>query len=145
MARPRVRRLELQALCHATEAPEKVREALLNLLPEELRGRANVEETIMKGHYGNPIRLLRIILAENDAERTLKWLFSKMSRDDLRLLELSLERRMDKGGHLYLRLDKQDAYMGRVRITGGGDVVRLAASIRGKPIEAIRRLASIEQ
>ena len=139
MPRARVRSIELQAICHATESPEKVRQALLNLLPPGLRGRVSIEESQAKGHHGNPITLMRAVLRGRDAEEALSWLLGRLSRDDLRLLELSMEQRIDRGGHLYLRLDKQEAYLGRVAMSSGGDVIRLVASIRGRNVEEVIR------
>ena len=139
MPRARVRSLELQAICHATESPEKVRQALLNLLPPGLRSKVGIEENQAKGHHGNPITLMRTVLSGRDAEEAFTWLLGRLSRDDMRLLELSMEQRVDKGGHLYLRLDKQEAYRGRVAMGSGGDVIRLVASIRGRNVEEVIR------
>ncbi|MDK2384485.1 MAG: RNA-binding domain-containing protein, partial [Candidatus Korarchaeota archaeon] len=84
----------------------------LNAVPPGLRDKVRIEETLSRGHHGNPIRMLRVSLQGREAEEALRWILGGLSESDLRLLELSLASRMDRGGHLYLRLDKQDAYLG---------------------------------
>jgi RNA binding exosome subunit len=144
LPRTRVRSIELQAICHATESPEKVLQALLNLVPPDIRGKIRVEESVAKGHHGNPIRIISASLKGEEAEDTAKWIFGRLSESDLRLLELSLDRRIDRSGHLYLRIDKQEAYLGRMMVGSGGDVIRVVISVRGgRPKEVVRSLAGV--
>ncbi|NOZ88397.1 MAG: hypothetical protein GXO15_00540, partial [Crenarchaeota archaeon] len=51
-----------------------------------------------------------------------------------RILRSLLEQRYDeKAGRFYLRVDKQEAFLGRVRFSDGDDVVHIVVNLRGTP------------
>jgi len=141
----RVLRVELAVHAHATEDPGRVRAALLNLLPEELRGRVRVEESVVEGHYSNPIRRMVARLEGGDAEAFLRYLASRLGGQERRVLRFMLESRYDeKSGRFYLRLGKQDAYLGEVRFVDGDDVVHVVIVLRGSP-RLDRALGALEE
>ncbi len=134
MAMLRIVRVDLTAHAHATEDVNRVRRALLNLLPSELRGKANVSIESLTGHYSNPITRLSLSVVGDDAEKVLHNILSSLSRGDKYALLASLESRYDeRSGRLYIRLGKQEAYLGRVRLAEGDDVVRLVVVFQGTP------------
>jgi len=45
------------------------------------------------------------------------------------MLERTLKLRLDSSGHLYLRLDKQRAYLGEIRVYDGDDVIRVRVKL----------------
>jgi RNA binding exosome subunit len=147
----RVLRVELAAHAHATEDVGKVREAIMRLIPEEIRGRARVEEARVEGHYSNPITRIVVRLEGRDAEEFLRGLASRLGEQDRRILRFLLESRYDeKAGRFYLRLGKQDAYLGEVRFVDGDDVVHLVIVLRGSPrldraLRALEELGLVEQ
>lgn len=127
--RVRVVEVELSTNCHATEEPEKVATALRNLLPPQLRSGASIEEQVLTGYYGNPIRRMRIRVRGRDAEEVLRHILRSMDDTDREVLFSTLESRFDpRGSRLYLRVGKQDAYLGRIRLYDGSDAVRVVAS-----------------
>ncbi len=134
-------RLELAAHAHATEDEGRVRRALLNLVPPELRGRAELERVVVEGHYSNPIVRLTLRLEGEDAVAALRHLASALDEYEKRLLDATLESRYDgREGRLYVRLSKQEAYLGRVRIFEGDDVVRMVVVFQGAPgVDEVRR------
>ncbi len=135
MARlPLVRSLELAVHAHATEDESKVLGALLNLLPEDVRGRVEARRSVLEGHHGNPIVRLELVLQGEDAEKAVRYIASRMDEADRRLLDASFEARYDeRSGRLFLRFSKQDAYLGRLRLMDGDDVVRVVVGFRGSP------------
>jgi len=132
LTRPLVRRVTVETTQHATEDPGKVLEALLNVLPEELRNSVRPIVQTVKGHYGNPITRLRVELKGEEAEKVARHLFSALGEGDHRILQLTLDQRLDRTGNLYLRLDKQKALRGRLVLYDGDDVIRVVIGLRGR-------------
>lgn len=131
--RSRVSRVELETFCHATEDESKVIAALLNLVPEEVRKRAErrVRISSLRGHYGNPIKVIRLSISKpSDAERILAHILTSMSSDDLRYVLDTLEERVDLP-HVYLRIDKQSAYLSAPRPLAGDDVIKVKVTVEG--------------
>ncbi len=127
-----VRLLRISVFKHATEDLSKVRQALLNILPQTLRGSKILAEEVVKGHHGNEIRIFRLELHGDEALKTLIHIICSLDESDRRLLKLSVGDRVgDVKSHLYLRLGKQEAYVGRLTIRDGSDVVRVSATVEG--------------
>ncbi len=123
---------ELSAFCHATEDLEKVKAALMNVIPEEMRSELEGAFSIsmLEGHYGNPIFVLKVKMDKPEqAETLLKRLLASLPPSDLMMLERTLKLRLDSSGHLYLRLDKQRAYLGEIRVYDGDDVIRVRVKL----------------
>ena len=126
--------IEISSIAHATEDPEKVLIAILNILPEDLRGfiRERIEYTDTYGHYKDPIRIYRIKIENNDAEKILSYILNRLSSSEKEILLLSLEDRYDPSTRkLFIRLSKQDAYKGEVSIGFDDDIIRIAVGISG--------------
>ena len=140
----RVERLTLSTSAHSTEDEGKVEEALLNVLPSELRRSAQVEKTRVVGHYGNPIVIMRLELKGDEAHRAFRHIVSSLDDLDKRLILSTLDLRLDEGGRLYLRLSKQDAYLGRLMLYEGDDIIKLVVKLRRglKDLEDVRRALS---
>ena len=123
-------RLEVQVHVHATEDEEKVKEAVRKLLGlEEL----NFTELRARGHHGNPIVTLTATIRGKEAERAVRNLFSKMDDFEFELLKRELGIRSEKS-KLYLRFDKQKAYLGKVEVSSGSDVIRLVIAFKGRKV-----------
>lgn len=84
------------------------------------------EVTSAQGHYGNPITIVRAVIGRSSGcpDRVASRLISMLGELDRRLLMLTAGDRME-GDRFYLRLNKQAAYLGSMRLDDGGDVVRL--------------------
>ena len=111
-----VREVEVSAFSHATEDEDKVERAMRNLLPEESQEIWLTRRTL-KGHHGDPITIVTGKVRTNKgATEVLRRVVQELSSlDQQRLLDES-EERLDDGGNLYIRLDKQKAYLGKVRL-----------------------------
>ena len=98
-------------------------------MPPEMRSSVSIEEHVAKGYYGNPIRRMRIRVRGREAEDVLRHILGSMEEVDREVLFSTLESRFDpRGSRLYLRVSKQDAYLGKVRLYDGSDAVRVVAS-----------------
>ncbi len=140
---PRIRSVELAVHAHATEDEERVMRALARLVPEDVLKRARVAKTVLEGHHGNPITRITIVIEGEDAEKTVAHIASLLDEAEKRVLDVNFESRYDeKSGRLFLRFSKQEAYLGRVRLMDGDDVVRVVIGFRGSPdIRKARRIA----
>ncbi len=111
-----VREVEVSAFSHATEDEDKVEKAMKNLLPEENRDLWLTRKTL-KGYHGDPITIVTgKIRTKKGATGVLRRVVQELSSLDQQRLLDELEERLDEGGNLYIRLDKQNAYLGKVRL-----------------------------
>ena len=111
-----VREVEVSTFSHATEDEDKVENAIKNLLPEENRGLWITRKTL-KGYHGDPITIVTgKIRTKKGATGVLRRVVQEFSSLDQQRLLDELEERLDEGGNLYIRLDKQNAYLGKVRL-----------------------------
>ncbi|MCX8204125.1 MAG: hypothetical protein N3H31_00445 [Candidatus Nezhaarchaeota archaeon] len=120
----------LEAFAHATEDLEKVTQALLNLVPPELRDAERVSYEEVKGHYDNPIIILRLKLQGGEVLALLKFLAENMSDGDKIALGSTLDLRLDEEGYLHMRFDKASAFNGEVRLAHRGEAVKVKAHLR---------------
>ena len=111
-SKPPIAYIDIRVFAHATEDPEKVQTAVLNLLPEELAKTIIFQKTTLTGHYGNPITLF--VAKLTDKKLLLGVLqkiglgLSSLDKEELcQTLKLHLEK-----GNFYLRFDKQTSFSG---------------------------------
>ncbi len=111
-----VREVEISTFSHATEDEERVENAITNLLPEENRDLWLTRKTL-KGYHGDPITIVTgKIRTKKGATGVLQRVVQELSSLDQQRILDELEERLDEGGNLYIRLDKQKAYLGKVRL-----------------------------
>jgi RNA binding exosome subunit len=125
----RVLGVTARVLCHATEDEKKVLRALENVLGSIERGRLKREQLV--GHYGDPIILLTLELSDEErAKAVLEKL--KKGLSVVEKLTLVSEAFEEKGqeGILYVRLDKQSAYLGNLKLSER-DSIKLEFRIAG--------------
>jgi len=126
--------VELSAFSHSTELEERVREALLNAVPAELRSKLSqrVSAQRVEGYYGNVVTVLRVSASSSAGLEVLRYILCSMGRTDLELLLATASSRVEeRRARLHLRLSKQELYLGRVRLYEGSDVVKVVASFEG--------------
>ena len=119
-----------RAFCQATEDEVKVRQALLFASGGKEEG---VERTKCEGYHGNPIIILDVCL---DSLRSIRSFFLRISSDGREMLMNELENRVDDDCTFYFRLDKQEAYLGRLVLGEAGDendVIAVHGKIRSYP------------
>ena len=125
----RVLGVTARVICHATEDEKKVLKALENVLGSIEGGRLKREQ--LTGHYGDPIILLTLELSDEDrAKAVLEKLKKGLSA--LEKLTLVSEAFEEKGqeGILYVRLDKQSAYLGSLKLSNR-DSIKLELRVAG--------------
>jgi len=108
--------IDIRVFAHATEELEKILNAVRIIIPEELVDTITFKKTSLTGHHGNPITLLEARVKEkNAAQAVFKKLASSLSPLDKELLRNEIRQHLD-GGNLYIRLDKQSAYLNEVKL-----------------------------
>ncbi len=117
--------LHARAFCHATEDLERVRLAMANVL-------GDVETRISRtaGIHGNPITVLKTVI--NDHESIMNFV-KQLTEEDLEELLRSLDSRIDDDCNLFIRIDKQEAYQGRVRLARGDDMISIRVRVIAFP------------
>jgi RNA-binding protein len=119
--------LQVEVFAHATEDPAKVKHAISNIIPNL---DAELQEENLRGHYDNPILLLRLRVEDEDqVERVVSLLGDKIELEQKKTLAMQLGQHLDERGWLYLRLDKQELYRGRIVFSDGDDVVKVRLSL----------------
>ncbi|WP_174589845.1 RNA-binding domain-containing protein [Methanocella conradii] len=114
---------------HATEDVSRVRQALANVLPPD----TPIEEEETKGYFDNPITVLTARLEKKAAEGYVKFLKSRLFQADLKELVKELPERVTDDCDFYLKLSKQDAYLGDVRLTYAEDAIAIRAKVAAYP------------
>lgn len=108
--------VDLRVFAHATEDLDKVTSAVRNVLPTELGETVVFSKSVLSGHHGNPIILLETKIKDKKAaQAVLEKLAQDLRSSDKELLKSEIERHLEKG-NLYMRLDKQSAYMKKLRL-----------------------------
>lgn len=108
--------IDIRVFAHATEDTEKVLSAVRNTLPTELVDKIVFKKTSLTGYYRNPIMFFETKIKERDAVKTVfEKLASGLSSLDKELLNNEIKQHLDKG-NLYIRLDKQSAYLNELKL-----------------------------
>ncbi len=129
-------RITFRAFIAATEAEEKVYKALSIFVPLD-----SIVATSAKGHFGNDIKILEAPLKKRDGLIFFRILREQLPREDLLKLRREISSRVDDSCHFHLRLDKQAAYKGLIRLTDSKDAIDVTATIATYPAdreEAVR-------
>ncbi len=123
---------------YATENPEKVRRAL-----EFVAGAEGIKEVRERGYHGNEIVIMeKEIRRKREVRDFWKRLKEAGVVDEIifRLDEL-----MDESGNLYLRFDKQEAYLGRFTLSWKGDVIAVRAKVNSYPMKKEKAIENFKK
>lgn len=116
--------VDLRVFAHATEDPERVLTAVRNVLPPESIGSVVFKRSSLVGHHGNPIVLFEARIKDR---RLVQAVFAKLCSGlglmDKHVLADEISTHLERG-NLYLRLDKQSAFLGELRL-GSVDAIHV--------------------
>ena len=135
-AKPPIAYIDIRVFTHATEDPAKVQIAVRNIFPTELAETLVFEKTSCTGHHGNPITLFTSKLTDKKllpaAIEKIGVSLSTLDKEELgRNIKLHLEK-----SNLYLRFDKQSAFLGSTRFTQN-DPIHLKIHFKNKTSQEI--------
>jgi RNA-binding protein len=136
-SKPPIGYIEIRVSAHATEDPQKVQKAIRNLLPAELAETLVFEQENLTGHHGNPIILFTATLTDKKTlPEALEKIGSNLNSLDKEALRENIKLHLEKR-NLYLRFDKQSAYLGTIRFAQN-DPVHLKIHFKNKtPTEIV--------
>ena len=127
-------RIEARAYSRVTEIPERVESAILNIFPKDVRDRIRIERTVTEGHARNTITVISGFLNhKRSCEDTLTTLLSTLTQNERKELTRNLSQRLDDKCIFFLRIDKQAAYLERMKLATGLDVISIRIHIRQYP------------
>jgi RNA-binding protein len=116
-SKPPIAYIDIRVFAHATEEPVKVQTAVINLFPTDLAENLIFQKTDLTGHHGNPIILFTAKLTD---KKMLPEALKKIGKDlgvlDKEELNQDIKLHLEKG-NLYLRFDKQSAFMGLLKFS----------------------------
>ena len=119
-----IHNLSYRAFVYGTESEDKVREAIFTLLPG-----AQAEKEITEGYYKNQVVILS---GKITRKREIKGFLEKLQSlkpSCKKKISNQLEKRMDERGNLFLRFDKQSAYLGDLMLVEHGDAIHIKLKI----------------
>ena len=117
--------LAFRTLVHATESEDKVMLAMRNVTDID-----ELSRTEARGHHGNPIVILECEIKKN---REIDGFFKKMDPGAIEEMIRSIDQRVDQECHIYFRLDKQEAYHGRIVLAEHDDFIQVRGTIESYP------------
>ena len=123
--------VEVRVFVHATEDEDKVQTAIATILPPELVDEISFKKTKLSGYHGNIILLLETRIQRKPLVHAVFLRLTRhLSPSDKEDLTDEIEHHLDKGA-LYLRLDKQAAYLHHFKIHPS-DAIRLKLHFKQK-------------
>ncbi len=127
MPKPPFVSLRSRCFCQATEDEERVRKALFSIV-----GELAVQREVTQGYHGNPLTILRV-----SATRKRDILpISKFLWEGRKELLTNVEERLDDTRYFHVRLSKQAAFDGEMRMVGRtcpGGVVDISLKVEAYP------------
>jgi RNA binding exosome subunit len=119
---------KISAIVHATEDVDRVLQALSRVFPQgSLPSKAETRR--FNGHYGNEIRIVDLSIRGATARSFLKYLWKNLASFDRALILDTLDKHLDPSGGLHLRLDKEEAFRGILRMKDQ-DPIKIHLSFR---------------
>ncbi|USZ72826.1 RNA-binding protein [Natronosalvus halobius] len=127
--------VDLRTFCYATEDDKRVEAALRRFLPEEFE----IERVESEGHYGDRILVLSARVENADDVRHVLAQLTDLETFDRLLAEL--DDRVTDNCELFLRLDKQAAFGGDVRL---GEGITFRAKVEAYPAKKPQAVENAE-
>ena len=131
--------VDIRVFAHATEDLDKVIEAVKHVIPSDQMEEVVFSRKYVRGHYGNPITLFEAKIKKKETIKALiDNLSSRFSEVDKETLSKEIPLHLEKGS-LYIRLDKQAALQGRLKLCAS-DPIRIRIRFRKTKIEDIVKI-----
>jgi len=128
--------VDIRFCAHATEDLDKVMEAVHNILPSEHMEDISFRRSNLEGHYGNPITFFETRIKDKETVRALvENLSSNLSFLDKEELGRTIKRYVEKGS-LYIRLNKQAALKGKIKLVTS-DPIHIRIRFKKSKIEDV--------
>jgi RNA binding exosome subunit len=129
--------MHFRAFCHATEDEANVVQAM-----KFASGAEEITREVTEGYHGNPIVILEVFIKEKRRSRDF---FARLEEDEIKEIIASLGKRMDEDCNLYLRLDKQEAYSDKLKMTTSDDAIAVRAKVESYPKKLETAMKSVTE
>lgn len=132
--------VDVRFCAHATEDVEKVMKAVQTVLPiDSEEDQIVFNKNTVEGHYGNPITFFDArIKNKNVIKAVVENLAANLGSFDKAELNRTLDRCFEKGS-LFLRLDKQAAFQGKIKLVYS-DPIRVRIRFRQSKLESVTQV-----
>ena len=128
--------VDVRFCAHATEDLDKVMEAVQNILPSDHIEDISFKRSNLEGHYGNPITFFETRIKDKETVRALvENLSANLNMLDKDELGREINRCVEKGS-IYIRLDKQAALQGKIKLVTS-DPIRIRIRFQKSKIEDV--------
>ncbi|NHJ46289.1 MAG: hypothetical protein FK733_00740 [Asgard group archaeon] len=122
----KVKEITFSCSAHSTEDIEKVKQAILNLIPNELRSKVEITDLELLGHAGNIIHLLELLVKSNrNVKASLQYLSEIIADLDKEFLFEEIEDRIDEENCVYMRFNKQEAFNERIVLDDKDNTIKV--------------------
>jgi RNA-binding protein len=119
--------LSLEAFCHSTEDLDKVKEAMLNLLPPGQEPEFKTES--LEGSFGNEIiKVSAGFKKQQDIKSVVSFITERLGP----LKGFDVDSHVSDEGFFWIRFDKQEAFEGKIT-RGGKDTIQLKGKVAAFP------------
>jgi len=134
-------RLTLEAFCHATEDPKKVKEALLSFVPFDVTEKDTSQDKL-EGSFGNDIIVYRISFDKQpEINKTIDFVKSSISQEQME--NFYVDEHVTDDDNFWVRFDKQAAVGGKVSL-GGKDTIQLKGKVAAFPAKREKAVQMME-
>lgn len=123
-----IHNISYRVFVYGTENEEKVREAVKTLFPNS---HPQVEAT--EGYFKNPVLILRDKIGKKRETKDFIKILQNLDSSTKKRILNELDIKMDEKGNLFLRFDKQRAYLGDLKIIEHGDAIHVKIKIAAYP------------
>ena len=131
---PFIRKIEARAYSRATEISERMSTAICGIFPEDVRQNVSFSEEMAEGQSGDSISIVTGLLDNrNECEISLDYMLKQMEKKDRRAIKRTLDLRLNNNCVFFLRIDKQGAFLGKIRLADNADVIRTRIYFRDSP------------
>jgi len=121
-------KVSFRAFVAATEDEVRVREALAVFVPLD-----RIAKVAATGHFGNEIQILEAALRKKEAAAFIAILREQLPAGELQRLHREIPERLEGESHFHIRLDKQAAYKGLLRLTDSKDALDVTVLVKTFP------------
>ena len=123
-----IHNISYRAFVYGTENGEKVLNSIKTLFPNSSPACESTE-----GYYKNPVLILSNKIDNKRELKDFVKILSNLKDPTKKMVIHQLENKMDDFGNLFLRFDKQRAYLGDLKIVEHGDSIHLKIKIAAYP------------
>ncbi|MGB9978285.1 RNA-binding protein [Methanobacterium sp.] len=123
-----IHNISYRVFVYGTENEEKVKEAVQTLFPN-----SHPQTNTTEGYFKNPVLILHDKITKNREIKEFIRILEQIDETSKKRLRSGLENKMDERGNLFLRFDKQRAYLGDLKIIEHGDAIHVKINIAAYP------------